>query len=653
MSIKDWGIRVKLGVAFGLVLALLITVASFSIGGVRKLAGLQDETYNTDVLSLKAVTVIGREVTEFRLQEWRLLALATGRTADSEILQRTKAQLEATSDRIDQAFADGEKARLSPEKRAKFGELKQNLGAYQALHDRFVSSVAAGDRQAAAGLMTGEMKSAFDEGVIGPATALREEAVKHAAEANESAGTTANGVTQFVTVLSIVAMVASVAIGVFLYRAIGIPISLVSQKLTFLSENCVTDLSKAVDRLAQGDLTATVTPRTTPLDIQGKDEVGQLAATFNNVLGMVQGMVTGFNTAQANLRDLLRQVTHNSDEVQRASTSVSEAAAETSGAAQTVARSIGEVNAVVSETTSTSDQLARGSEQLASSAQDAATATSRLKDAIEKVQAGSKEQQDAALQAAEIAQQGGVAMRQSIQSMEGIERETQSSVLAVKGLGEKQAQIGAIVQTIDDIAAQTNLLALNAAIEAARAGEHGRGFAVVADEVRKLAERCGQATKEIGNLIESVNESVEEAIRTMDANAKEVSAGGEYTARAREALEEILTSIEGLHSLAEQNANAVGGMAQDANSVEEAINVVASVSQEASAGAEELNASMEETAASSHEIAASVQEQTAKIEEVDAMARQLNHNAEELRRLVAQFKIDGEDEAHASFRRAA
>jgi methyl-accepting chemotaxis protein len=227
------------------------------------------------------------------------------------------------------------------------------------------------------------------------------------------------------------------------------------------------------------------------------------------------------------------------------------------------------------------------------------------------------------------------------------------SAARVEEMGSRSQEIGAIVETIEDIASQTNLLALNAAIEAARAGEQGKGFAVVADEVRKLAERSSRATRQIAGLVKSIRETVAEAVSAMKVSASEVEAGVTRANSAGEALENILMAVDLVFHQAEDAGVAAVKVNAGALELVEAVDAVSAVIEQNTAATEamatnsiELNQAIENIASTSEENSAAVEEISASTEEVSAQAEEVTASAasllgmaQELRQVVEQFKI--------------
>jgi methyl-accepting chemotaxis protein len=158
----------------------------------------------------------------------------------------------------------------------------------------------------------------------------------------------------------------------------------------------------------------------------------------------------------------------------------------------------------------------------------------------------------------------------------------------IKSLGERSKQIGEIVNVINDIADQTNLLALNAAIEAARAGEHGRGFAVVADEVRKLSERTTNATGEVGTMIKAIQSEMGLAVSTMDESQHKVEKGVDLSKKAGDALDGIVKSVNDLQLMAQQIASATEEMSVTSESISSDVEAIASLSKETTNGATDI-----------------------------------------------------------------
>jgi methyl-accepting chemotaxis protein len=260
----------------------------------------------------------------------------------------------------------------------------------------------------------------------------------------------------------------------------------------------------------------------------------------------------------------------------------------------------------------------------------AAKAVSSLAAAISEVSDASGEVARVSSFAAEAARHGADAVRQTVQGMARIEETVGTSSSRVSELGAKSTQIGAIVETIDDIAEQTNLLALNAAIEAARAGEQGKGFAVVADEVRKLAERSSLATKEIASLIAEVRNVTDAAVEAMEANSREVKAGSQLAQRSGDALTEIASSVDATTSAVARIIAAVEAMSGASGTVVHAMDRIEELATANNRGADQMAAQSNDVSLAVESIAAVSEENSASAEEVSAATEELSAQATEV-----------------------
>ena len=194
-----------------------------------------------------------------------------------------------------------------------------------------------------------------------------------------------------------------------------------------------------------------------------------------------------------------------------------------------------------------------------------------------------------------------------IESMESISIATKESSHVISTLGERSQEIGEIIKVIDDIADQTNLLALNAAIEAARAGEQGRGFAVVADEVRKLAERTAKATNEIVVMIKAIQEDTDVALKTMDDEVKVVERGAGYAEEADAALKEIVTRVDSVSTMIMQIAAASEQQTATADHISMDVDSVAKIAEETLSNINEVGGASQDINALSSDLQKAVE----------------------------------------------
>ncbi len=408
--------------------------------------------------------------------------------------------------------------------------------------------------------------------------------------------------------------------------------------------NYLQEMAYAAQQIAEGDLTSSVMPRSE------RDALGQ-----------------AFDQMIANLRQLLVQVTDNANTVSAASGQLTATANQSAQATNQVAatmqqiaqgtaqqtQSVTEATNIVEQVSRAIDGVARGAQEQAVAVGRSAEITGRISGIVQQVTVNAQAGAQGAAGAAQAARDGAQAVKRTVKGMESIKSSTDIVAQRITEMGRQSEQIGVIVETIDDIASQTNLLALNAAIEAARAGEHGKGFAVVADEVRKLAESATQSTNEVAGLIKDVQKTISEAVQAMDTGTVEVEAGLVQAHEAGRVLENILDAAEGVSHQVEEIAVAAQQVETSMDDMVSAIDAVSAVVEENTASTEEMSASAgqvtnamenvasisEENSAASEEVSATVEEVSAQVEEVTASAQSLSELAEALTVTIANFKL--------------
>jgi len=279
---------------------------------------------------------------------------------------------------------------------------------------------------------------------------------------------------------------------------------------------------------------------------------------------------------------------------------------------------ITQVCGTTTQVATASSQLHGTAEQIATAAEEVAAQSATVATASEEMSATSNDishnctlASDSACRASQTANSGADVVKETICGMQAIADKVRESAHTVESLGARSDQIGAIVGTIEDIADQTNLLALNAAIEAARAGEQGRGFAVVADEVRALAERTTKATHEIGEMIKAIQTETEGAVASMEQGVREVEKGMDSSRRSGDALQQILEAISDVNLQVQQIATA----------------------------AEEQTAVTGEISSNIHQITDVVQDTATGAHQTADAASGLSRTAQDLQQLVGRFRL--------------
>lgn len=350
-------------------------------------------------------------------------------------------------------------------------------------------------------------------------------------------------------------------------------------------------LSRNAEMIAEGDLTIEQPT------YDSKDEIGILSSSFNKMT--------------TSLKTLIRDIQSQSNELSENATSISENLAESKEVTNEIVRSIEIVSQDSQQAMLSNDETAKAMGEIAQGIVRVADNTSNIANSSGTIN--------------EVTHEGNTAVQSAIMQMDVIEQRMDQFATVIGELKVDSNQIGSIMQIITGIAEQTNLLALNAAIEAARAGEAGKGFAVVADEIRKLADQTSNSASKVHKLIFEIQSKTETAVEAMDVSKSEVQQG---TA--------LIDEVGSLFSKIEQ---AIGGLSVD-------IDELSALSEQISAGTQQITASMQEvahasvhSAESANSVAAASEQQLAGIEEISLATKRLSDMSKHLEDSVNHFKI--------------
>lgn len=376
-------------------------------------------------------------------------------------------------------------------------------------------------------------------------------------------------------IVVVVSLVIAMGLGYLISRMISVPLQTVAKRM---------------EELAHGNLAVA------PVGYVTRDEVGKLGIAFNDLV--------------SNFRSLIEQVKVAGEQVAASSEELSASAEESAHATE---QSIGSVQ-----------QIASASEVQTQRAQESVRVMEEMSIAIQRIADTSSAVSEASVQAAKEAEQGNAHIQKAVSQMGAISDSVNHAAELVQHLGVRSEAIGQIVDVITGIASQTNLLALNAAIEAARAGEHGRGFAVVADEVRKLAEQSEESAREIARLIGEIQHETSQVVGVMQDGTREAEKGASVVKEAGATFQRIVESSQ-----------EVADQIQEVSAATEQMS--ASVQQVASA-MDEMYRLSEEAAQHTHGVSSGAEQQLASMQEIARSSVNLNQLSHELQESISQFK---------------
>jgi methyl-accepting chemotaxis protein len=516
----------KLSLGFGIILLLVVILSALVIA---KLSGVERDSEHiaADLSNKTKVSAISTAVKDNAISSMELL-LNTDSDINAKIIKQIEERNTSNSQMIDEL---GKILAGSSEDEKLLADMKKHRGLYVAGVDRVIKMIKDGKREEAS-YVAGEEMIPMLAPFLKAVKALDDYQSAKVDASSKAISVNASAIRNSSIVLSLVVVLLGLFSAWSIVRAITGPLNRMR--------------STIIEVERSGDFRQRIA-------IHGKDEVGETARAFDNLMESLQKTLATISTDADTVASSARGLS-------AASNSLADSASNQSASASAIATA--------------AEQMARSSDQVAENAREALTISRRSGD---------------------LSAQGGEIINRAAHEMSRISDTVQKTSLTIEEVGQHSNQISSIVQVIKDIAAQTNLLALNAAIEAARAGEQGRGFAVVADEVRKLAERTTNATEEISTMITAVQRSADAAVVAMSTSVGEVSSGvalanqaGETIVQIKQGAGQVVDVVNSISSALIEQSGANNNLTQQVERVAEMTVETSNAAQETAREAEKL-----------------------------------------------------------------
>lgn len=559
-------IRKKLYSTFFILIAF---IAIITITGFTQLYSIKN-TYN-QILVDRVAKVSEIKDVQYAVAMQGLYIRSYALNPEQGTLDNLKGQQDVISKKIED---------LAPKFKTK--QMKQELNNVQQNQEKFLASVQSVIDMVnkkklgkAIDIMKNETRPA-NEAILASVNTIVDHETKQINTGKQNAeGMAHDGIITMMTV-SLIAFIVAIVSGLYITRKITKPLIA---------------LKEAATTIAQGDLTEP------DIIVKTKDEVHSLAQSFNTMKRSLQSLISNVMTNVEQTTAAAEELTASTDEV--ATTS------------QDVAKQLEAIN--------------EGANSAAETGKESAYAVEETANSVQMIASSTQEVHSGAVEAQEVANQGNLTLQTTYKQLKVIQESSSDTKDKIRKLSQQSEKIGNITKVITAITDQTNLLALNAAIEAARAGEHGKGFAVVADEVRKLAEESKKSAEEIVSLTNIIHTDTIDAEKAVEVTVSNVNDGVGLIQEAQKSFNAILTSVD--------------TMAQKLEQVSAATQQVSAATEEVSASVQEISHAANTAASSTELVAAATEEQAATIGEINSVAKSLTENAINLQEQVKQFKV--------------